>query len=200
MLCYLISKFTLQYSLFRWHYYQADWKAARRPKAVEWNSSPLTCTEHFFLLMALGQNHVEHSNYEKTLALPTNCLRSNEAELHKQFILIQALNDELKEKEGKNDTNNRPRIRDKQSLTQPRKGICMWQTGRHSGGAINHSPPSYSITDLQVLSDLCQLGFPNTPNVTNLNNLYLNVPSPLQIHLHFSSKQLNKQQLLQHWI
>lgn len=48
--------------------------------------------------MALGQNPVEHNNYEKTLALPTNCLRSNETELCKQFILIQALNDELKEK------------------------------------------------------------------------------------------------------
>lgn len=51
--------------------------------------------------MALGQNHVEHNNYEKTLALTTNCLRSNEAELCKQFILIQALNDELKEKGGR---------------------------------------------------------------------------------------------------
>lgn len=73
-------------------------KGSRIVNEVEWNSSSQIFTEHFLCGRLCARTHVEH-NYEKTSALPINCLKSNEAELCKQFTLIQALNDQLKGKE-----------------------------------------------------------------------------------------------------
>lgn len=67
----------------------------------------------------------------------------------------------------------------------------MWQTRRHSGGAITHTPPRRSVTDPQVLYDLCQLGFRKTPNATKLNDLYLNVLCSRSISTSLQSNSTN---------
>lgn len=65
---------------------------------MEWNSSPQTFTEYFLCGQLCARTRGEH-NYEKTPSLPTTCLKSKEAELCKQFTLIQALSDERKKEE-----------------------------------------------------------------------------------------------------
>lgn len=76
----------------------------------------------------------------------------------------------------------------------------LYVTDREALQRSSYPPPWCSSRDPQGLRAFFQLGFPKVPSATKLNDLYLSVPSLLWIHLHFSSKQFNKQQLITHYI